>query len=122
MKDKSEIRKELLRLVIAELEASLVCQYYTNQVTRMLTEAVENARSLTESLKNEELSDDEFEKLRFKLRQSELEGHACQEATTLIRRLADKAQRKANEAEQKLKAFCKRHGIENVDEYAKIPK
>ena len=51
-----------------------------------------------------------------------LTGHACQEATTLIRRLADKAQRKANEAEQKLKAFCKRHGIENVDEYVKIPK
>lgn len=122
MKDNSDIRKELLRLVIAELEASFVCQYYTDQITRMLTEALENARSLTKDVKVEELSDDEYEKLRFKLRQAELKGKACQEATTLIRRLADKAQRKANEAEQKLKAFCKRHGIENVDEYVKIPK
>ena len=44
------------------------------------------------------------------------------EAITLIRRLADKANRKANEAEQRLNAFCKRHGIENVNEYIKVSK
>ena len=44
------------------------------------------------------------------------------ESTTLIRRLADKASRKANEAEQRVNAFCKRHGIENVDEDIKISK
>lgn len=44
------------------------------------------------------------------------------ESTTLIRRLADKANRKANEAEQRVNAFCKRHGIENVDECINLNK
>ena len=122
MKDHSEIRKELMRLVIAELEASLVHKYYTDQITRMLTEKLESTQALTESVKIEELSDEEREQLSFKLRQAELEGKACMEATTLIRRLADKALRKANEAEQRLNAFCKRHGIENADEFIKSSK
>ena len=120
MKENSEIRKELMRLVIAQLEASLVRKYYTNQITRMLTEKLESTRALTESAKVEGLSDEEREQLSFKLRQDELESQACMEATTLIRRLADKASRKANEAEQRVNAFCKRHGIENVDEYIKV--
>ena len=115
MKENSEIRKELMRLVIAQLEASLVRKYYTNQITRMLTEKLESTRALTESAKVEGLSDEEREQLSFKLRQDELESQACMEATTLIRRLANKANRK----EQRVNAFCKRHGIENVDEYIK---
>ena len=122
MKDKSEIRKELMRLMIAELEASVVSKYYTDQITRMLTAAIEKSEELTKSVRVEGLSDEEREKLRFQLRHAELEGQACKEATTIIRRLADKAYRKANEAEQRLKAFCKRHGIENVDEYIKKSK
>lgn len=122
MKDHSEIRKELMRLVIAQLEASLVRKYYTDQITRMLTEKLESTRALTESAKVEGLSDEEREQLSFKLRQDELESQACMEATTLIRRLANKANRKANEAEQRVNAFCKRHGIENVDEYIKVSK
>ena len=120
MKDNSEIRKELLKLMIAELEASVVYRYYTNQITRMLTDVCDSTQALTKSVKVEELSDEEREKLRFKLRQSELEGRACKEATTLIRRLADKAQRKVNEAEQRLNAFCKRHDIEDLGEYIQI--
>lgn len=122
MKENSEIRKELMRLVIAQLEASVVRKYYTDQITRMLTEKLESTRALTESIKVEELSDEEREQLSFKLRQVELEGKACMEATTLIRRLADKANRKVNETEQRVNAFCKRHGIENVDEYIKTSK
>ncbi len=122
MKDHSEIRKEFMRLVIAQLEASVVEKYYTDQITRMLTEKLESTQVLTESVKVEELSDEEHEQLSFKLRQAELENQACMEATNLIRRLADKANRKANEAEQRLNAFCKRHGIENVDEYIKVSK
>lgn len=108
--------------MIAELEASVVSKYYTDQITRMLTAAIEKSEELTKSVRVEGLSDEEREKLRFQLRHAELEGQACQEATTIIRRLADKAYRKANEAEQRLKAFCKRHGIENVDEYIKNSK
>ena len=36
-----------------------------------------------------------------------------------MRRLADKASRKANETEQRINALCKRHGIESLDEYLK---
>ena len=115
-KDPSTIRKELLRLLITKLEASLVYKYYTNQVTRMLSETIEKNEALAKSANIEGLSDYEVEQLKFKLREAELEGLACKEATTIIRRLADKEYRKANEAEQRLKAFCKRHGIENVDE------
>ena len=113
------IRKELMRLVIAQLEACVVREYYTDQITRLLTEKLESTQALTEAVKVEGLSDEEREKLSFRLRQVELEGQACMEVTTLIRRLADKAQRKANEAEQRLNAFCKRYGIDNVDEYVK---
>ena len=83
---------------------------------------LESTQALVKNQNLEDLSADEREKLRFQLRQAELEGQACKEATTLIRRLADKAYRKTNEAEQKLKAFCKRHAIENVDEYVKVSK
>ena len=76
-------------------------------------------KALMESAKVDDLTNEEREQLRFKLRQSELESNACKEITTFIQRLADKAYRKVNEAEQKLKAFCKRHNIENVDEYLK---
>ena len=122
MKNDSEIRKELMKLMITELESSLVYKYYTNQITRMLSESCESTQALVKNQNIEDLSADEREKLRFQLRQAELEGQACKEATTLIRRLADKAYRKTNEAEQKLKAFCKRHAIENVDEYVKVSK
>ena len=122
MKDQSEIRKEFLRLIITKLEANLVYKYYTDQVTRMLSETIEKNEELTKSVRVEGLPDEEREKLRFQLRHAELEGQACKEATTIIRRLADKAYRKVNEAEQRLKAFCKRHGIENVDEYVKNSK
>ena len=62
MKDKSEIRKELMRLMIAELEASVVSKYYTDQITRMLTEAIEKSEELTKSVRVEGLSDKEREK------------------------------------------------------------
>jgi hypothetical protein len=74
MKDKSEIRKELMRLMIAELEASVVSKYYTDQITRMLTAAIEKSEELTKSVRVEGLSDEEREKLRFQLRHAELEG------------------------------------------------
>jgi ribosomal protein S13 len=119
MKDDAEIKKELYRLVIAELEAGLVYKYYTKQATSMLEAQNASMKALMESAKVDDLTNEEREQLRFKLRQSELESNACKEITTHIQRLADKAYRKVNEAEQKLKAFCKRHNIENVDEYLK---
>ena len=119
MNNDTEIKKELYRLVITELEAGLVYKYYTKQATSMLKAQNESMETLIRSAKVEDLTDAEREQLRFKLRQSELENNACREIITLIQRLADKAYRKVNEAEQKLKAFCKRHNIENVDEYLK---
>ena len=115
----AEIRKELQRLIITVLEAGLVYKYYTKQVTSMLEAQNASMEALIESAKVEDLTDEEREQLSFKFRQSELEGNACREITTHIQRLADKAFRKVNEAEQKLKAFCKRHNIENADEYLK---
>ena len=122
MKNQLEIKNELLKLKLAVLEASVVYRYYTDQVTRMLTETVEKTEALTKSVQLEGLSNEECERLRFKLHKAEVEGKACKEATTIIRRLADKAYRKVNEAEQRLKAFCKRHNIENADEYIKSSK
>ena len=119
MNNDTEIKKELYRLVITELEAGLVYKYYTNQATSMLKAQNESMETLIRSAKVEDLTDAEREQLRFKLRQSELENNACREIITLIQRLADKAYRRVNEAEQKLKAFCKRHNIENADEYLK---
>ena len=116
---KDEIRKELQRLIITVLEAGLVYKYYTKQVTSMLEAQNASMKALMESAKVADLTDEEREQLSFKLRQSELEGNACREITTHIQCLADKAFRKVNETEQILKAFCKRHNIENVDEYLK---
>ena len=89
MKDQSEIRKELQRLMLAELEARIVFRYYTDLMTRMLTESIEKSQRLTKSAQVESLSNEESEQLIFKLRKAELEGQACQEAAMIIRRLAE---------------------------------
>ena len=88
-------------------------------MTRLLTEALENAKHLNTQQDLENLSSEECEKLSYQVRMAHIEGQACQEIITLMRRLADKASRKANETEQRINALCKRHGIESLDEYLK---
>ena len=114
-----KIRKEILRLTIIQLEANIESNYYNTQMARLLTDALENAKHVNTQQDLETLSSEECEKLNYQARIAHIEGQACQEIVTLMRRLADKANRKANEAEQRIKALCKRHGIENLDEYLK---
>ena len=75
--------------MLAELEARIVFRYYTDLMTRMLTESIEKSQRLTKSAQVESLSNEESEQLIFKLRKAELEGQACQEAAMIIRRLAE---------------------------------
>ena len=114
-----KIRKEILRLTTIQLEATIEANYYNTQMTRLLTEALENAKHVNTQQDLETLSNEECEKLSYQVRMAHIEGQACQEIITLMRRLADKASRKANETEQRINALCKRHGIENLDEYLK---
>lgn len=114
-----KIRKEILRLTTIQLEATIEANYYNTQMTRLLTEALENAKHVNTQQDLENLSSEECEKLSYQVRMAHIEGQACQEIITLMRRLADKASRKANETEQRINALCKRHGIENLDEYLK---
>ena len=114
-----KIRKEILRLTTIQLEATIEANYYNTQMTRLLTEALENAKHVNTQQDLENLSSEECEKLSYQVRMAHIEGQACQEIITLMRRLADKSGRKANETEQRINALCKRHGIENLDEYLK---
>ena len=114
-----KIRKEILRLTTIQLEATIEANYYNTQMTRLLTEALENAKHVNTQQDLENLSSEECEKLSYQVRMAHIEGQACQEIITLMRRLADKASRNANETEQRINALCKRHGIENLDEYLK---
>ena len=114
-----KIRKELLRLATVQLEATIEANYYNTQMSQLLTEALENSQQLNVTPNLETLSMEECLKLSKEARVLMVEGRACQEIVSLVRRLADKAKRKANEAEQRINALCKRHGIENLDEYLK---
>ena len=114
-----KIRKELLRLTTIQLEATIAANYYSKLMTQLLTEALENTKHVNTQQDLETLSMEECEKLSYQVRMAHIEGQACQEIITLMRRLADKASRKANETEQRIKALCKRHGIESLDEYLK---
>ena len=114
-----KIRKEILRLTTIQLEATIESNYYSKQMTRLLTESLENCKQLKANPDLETLSYEECVKLSKEVRILQVEGQACQELITLIRRTADKSNRKATETEQKLNALCKRHGIENLDEYLK---
>ena len=115
----SKIRKELLRLTTIQLEATIEANYYSKQMTQLLTEALENSRQLNVTPNLETLSMEECVKLSKEARVLQVEGRACQEIVVLVHRLADKANRKANETEQRINALCKRHGIENLDEFLK---
>lgn len=114
-----KIRKELLRLATVQLEATIEANYYNTQMSQLLTEALENSQQLNVTPNFETLSMEECLKLSKGARVLTVEGRACQEIVSLVRRLADKAKRKANEAEQRINALCKRHGIDNLDEYLK---
>ena len=115
----SKIRKELLRLTTIQLEATIEANYYSKQMTQLLTEALENTKHVNTQQDLETLSMEECVKFSKEARVLQVEGRACQEIVALVHRLADKANRKANETEQRINALCKRQGIENLDEFLK---
>ncbi len=114
-----KIRKELLRLTTVQLEATIAANYYSKLMTQLLTEALENTKRVNTQQDLETLSMEECVKLSKEARVLQIEGQACQEIVALVHRLADKANRKANETEQRINALCKRQGIESLDEYLK---
>ena len=114
-----KIRKEILRLTLLQLEANIESRYYSEQITRILTDSYEKHEELNKIQDVENLTENERHDLRYKVRRAQIESRACKEITTFIERQIDKVNRKANETEQRMAAFCKRHGIEDLDAYLK---
>ena len=109
-----KIQTEYYNLLVSHIQAMETCTYYREQNIRMMQELIPLQQEAVEMEIPEDLPSVEknMKIIEFKRKLAQIE--AAHELLKQLDRLKDKAQRKNNEAKQKLDAFCKRHGIENA--------
>ena len=111
-----QILKEHAKLIKAQVETLTAINFYHDCRTQIWTQLNTMAEEIlsSESARSvKDLSKEKASALDFRLQEYVFRQKAASELTTIIERMTAKSERKLNEIEKKLDAFCKRHGIEN---------
>ena len=112
-----QILFEHYQLQFAWLEADAACKYYDEINLQVMEDVVSQNEGKAEKEELEHLSPSELSKKLIEVKEAFARIEASKELSKQINKLKEKAIRRRNEAKQRLDAFCKRHGIENMDDY-----